>query len=77
LFSIIKISPFISAGDDSLCPQQHNESRLLQTSWHLRYRRDFLDIFTNYRRKAGKLEALEQLRALEYGYKIKSFHYSS
>jgi 3-deoxy-manno-octulosonate cytidylyltransferase (CMP-KDO synthetase) len=36
------------------------------------YRRDFLDIFTNLPEgKLEKLEALEQLRALEYGYKIK------
>jgi len=36
------------------------------------YRRDFLDIFTKLPEgKLEKLEALEQLRALEYGYKIK------
>ena len=36
------------------------------------YRRDFLDIFINLPEgKLEKLEALEQLRALEYGYKIK------
>ncbi|NLD81736.1 MAG: 3-deoxy-manno-octulosonate cytidylyltransferase [Deltaproteobacteria bacterium ADurb.Bin151] len=36
------------------------------------YRRDFLDTFTKLREgKLEKLEALEQLRALEYGYKIK------
>ena len=36
------------------------------------YRRDFLDIFTGLPEgKLEKLEALEQLRALEYGYKIK------
>ena len=36
------------------------------------YRRDFLDIFTRLPEgKLEKLEALEQLRALEYGYKIK------
>ncbi len=37
------------------------------------YRRDFLDIFTKLPEgKLEKLEALEQLRALEYGYKIKA-----
>jgi len=37
------------------------------------YRRDFLDIFTQLPEgKLEKLEALEQLRALEYGYKIKA-----
>jgi 3-deoxy-manno-octulosonate cytidylyltransferase (CMP-KDO synthetase) len=36
------------------------------------YRRDFLDTFTKLPEgKLEKLEALEQLRALEYGYKIK------
>jgi len=36
------------------------------------YRRDFLDVFTKLPEgKLEKLEALEQLRALEYGYKIK------
>jgi 3-deoxy-manno-octulosonate cytidylyltransferase (CMP-KDO synthetase) len=36
------------------------------------YRRDFLDTFTQLPEgKLEKLEALEQLRALEYGYKIK------
>lgn len=36
------------------------------------YRRSFLDIFTNLPEgKLEKLEALEQLRALEYGYRIK------
>ena len=36
------------------------------------YRRDFLDVFTRLPEgKLEKLEALEQLRALEYGYKIK------
>lgn len=36
------------------------------------YRRDFLDVFTGLPEgKLEKLEALEQLRALEYGYKIK------
>ena len=36
------------------------------------YRRDFLDTFTGLPEgKLEKLEALEQLRALEYGYKIK------
>jgi len=36
------------------------------------YRRDFLDTFTRLPEgKLEKLEALEQLRALEYGYKIK------
>ncbi len=36
------------------------------------YRRNFLDIFTKLPEgKLEKLEALEQLRALEYGYKIK------
>ncbi|HQK99143.1 MAG TPA: 3-deoxy-manno-octulosonate cytidylyltransferase [Smithellaceae bacterium] len=36
------------------------------------YRRDFLDIFTQLPEgKLEKLEALEQLRALEHGYKIK------
>jgi len=36
------------------------------------YRRDFLDAFTKLPEgKLEKLEALEQLRALEYGYKIK------
>jgi 3-deoxy-manno-octulosonate cytidylyltransferase (CMP-KDO synthetase) len=36
------------------------------------YRRDFLDIFTGLPEgKLEKFEALEQLRALEYGYKIK------
>ena len=36
------------------------------------YRRDFLDTFTKLPEgKREKLEALEQLRALEYGYKIK------
>ena len=36
------------------------------------YRRDFLDIFAGLPEgKLEKLEALEQLRALEYGYKIK------
>jgi 3-deoxy-manno-octulosonate cytidylyltransferase (CMP-KDO synthetase) len=36
------------------------------------YRRDFLDIFTTLPEgNLEKLEALEQLRALEYGYKIK------
>ena len=36
------------------------------------YRRDFLDIFTKLPEgKLEKLEALEQLRALEHGYKIK------
>jgi 3-deoxy-manno-octulosonate cytidylyltransferase (CMP-KDO synthetase) len=36
------------------------------------YRRDFLDIFTKLPEgKLEALEALEQLRALEYGYKIK------
>ena len=36
------------------------------------YRRDFLDIFTTLPEgKLEKLEALEQLRALEHGYKIK------
>jgi 3-deoxy-manno-octulosonate cytidylyltransferase (CMP-KDO synthetase) len=36
------------------------------------YRRDFLDIFTKLPEgKLEKLESLEQLRALEYGYKIK------
>ena len=36
------------------------------------YRLDFLDIFTKLPEgKLEKLEALEQLRALEYGYKIK------
>jgi 3-deoxy-manno-octulosonate cytidylyltransferase (CMP-KDO synthetase) len=36
------------------------------------YRRDFLDVFTQLPEgKLEKLEALEQLRALEYGYKIK------
>jgi len=37
------------------------------------YRRDFLDVFTNLPEgKLEKLEALEQLRVLEYGYKIKA-----
>ena len=37
------------------------------------YRRDFLDIFTRLPEGTlEKLEALEQLRALEYGYKIKA-----
>ena len=37
------------------------------------YRRDFLDTFTQLPEgKLEKLEALEQLRALEYGYKIKA-----
>ncbi|MGV8057769.1 MAG: 3-deoxy-manno-octulosonate cytidylyltransferase [Smithellaceae bacterium] len=36
------------------------------------YRRDFLDVFTKLSEgKLEKLEALEQLRALEHGYKIK------
>lgn len=36
------------------------------------YRRDFLDVFTGLPEgKLEKLEALEQLRALEYGYKVK------
>jgi len=36
------------------------------------YRRDFLDVFTHLPEgKLEKLEALEQLRALEFGYKIK------
>ena len=36
------------------------------------YRRDFLDTFTKLPEgKLEKMEALEQLRALEYGYKIK------
>ena len=36
------------------------------------YRHDFLDVFTKLPEgKLEKLEALEQLRALEYGYKIK------
>jgi len=36
------------------------------------YRRDFLDVFTGLPEgKLEKLEALEQLRVLEYGYKIK------
>lgn len=36
------------------------------------YRRDFLDVFTKLPEgKLEKLEALEQIRALEYGYKIK------
>ena len=36
------------------------------------YRRDFLDTFTKLPEgKLEKLEALEQLRALEHGYKIK------
>ncbi|PKN66781.1 MAG: 3-deoxy-manno-octulosonate cytidylyltransferase [Deltaproteobacteria bacterium HGW-Deltaproteobacteria-12] len=36
------------------------------------YRRDFLDVFTGLPEgNLEKLEALEQLRALEYGYKIK------
>lgn len=36
------------------------------------YRRDFLEVFTGLPEgKLEKLEALEQLRALEYGYKIK------
>jgi len=36
------------------------------------YRRDFLDVFTKLPEgKLEKLEALEQLRALEHGYKIK------
>lgn len=36
------------------------------------YRRDFLDTFTHLPEgKLEKLEALEQLRALEYGYRIK------
>jgi len=36
------------------------------------YRRDFLEIFTQLPEgKLEKLEALEQLRALEYGYRIK------
>lgn len=36
------------------------------------YRRDFLDVFTKLPEgKLERLEALEQLRALEYGYKIK------
>jgi 3-deoxy-manno-octulosonate cytidylyltransferase (CMP-KDO synthetase) len=36
------------------------------------YRRDFIDVFTNLPEgKLEKLEALEQLRALEFGYKIK------
>lgn len=36
------------------------------------YRRDFLDVFTKLPEgKLEKLEALEQLRALEYGYQIK------
>lgn len=36
------------------------------------YRRDFLDVFTRLPEgKLEKLEALEQLRALEHGYKIK------
>jgi len=37
------------------------------------YRRDFLDVFTGLPEgKLEKLEALEQLRALEFGYKIKA-----
>jgi 3-deoxy-manno-octulosonate cytidylyltransferase (CMP-KDO synthetase) len=52
-------------------------SRTMKTDYYKHhgiyaYRRDFLDTFTHLSEgKLEKLEALEQLRALEHGYKIK------